>query len=222
MEDRGRQTMGRCWRAAIILVSVVLMAASYMLAFQYASQKSTEWGQDGKITRITESPRNQTELAVLAASGALCCLIWGLSGVKISQFSAGPISMKAPSTEVGKAASRYSKTGQNPKEVRLERSSAVSDVQEECPDTDPQTTVKIKGEDHRIYSLDSIPWRVLGDLFTNWPREYPIPRDLSTFEFAARKDGKGNHPWIIKFRDNPAYIVSYGGHGKSTSTVQPT
>jgi len=61
---------------------------------------------------------------------------------------------------------------------------------------------------------------VLTDALLKWPPDIKKPDDLSAFEFATRKTGKGNHPWTIKFKGRKAIIVSYGGYRKDEASVK--
>lgn len=69
------------------------------------------------------------------------------------------------------------------------------------------------------YALDLVPLHVMCDLLSNWPEDVAQPADLSAFEFAARRRGRGNHRWIIKFRGLEAIRVAYGGYEKKQATV---
>lgn len=152
---------------------------------------------------------------MLFYASALILFFWGINGLRILRISVGSVSAEAKSDEV-KAALAYANTEQKPKEVSLAEKKQADETE---PRTEANSLVRIADEAEAVYPLTAVPMTVLNDLLTHWPRDVPLPKDLSTFEFASRKTGRGNFPWIIKFKDAPAIRVSYGGYGKETPTV---
>ena len=75
------------------------------------------------------------------------------------------------------------------------------------------------GEALSVFELKDVPLRVISDALNNWPANNPLPNNLAEFEFATRKQGKGNHPWILKFNGCKPVTISYGGRAKTGSTV---
>ena len=85
------------------------------------------------------------------------------------------------------------------------------------PDASPSASVVVGGVDLGVYRLDAVPCAVLSDLLK--AKVSDLPR-LFAVEFVARKSGRGNHPWLIKFRgDDRIWKVAYGGQGKDGPTV---
>lgn len=85
-----------------------------------------------------------------------------------------------------------------------------------------ETTVNINEVELAVYSLEELPPRVLADLIARLVElERPLPRSLGRLEVIARKPGRGNHPWFLKFREQEKpWKVSYGGQGKGRATVE--
>lgn len=63
---------------------------------------------------------------------------------------------------------------------------------------------------------EDVPLRVLADLVNRWRADGSTGRwTVGDLEWAARKSGRGNHPWILKFEGRDyVYRVAYGGKGK--------
>jgi hypothetical protein len=94
------------------------------------------------------------------------------------------------------------------------------EIGEPVPAGNPVETIRTEEGSLSVYPLTSVPPRVLGDLFSKWPEGQPLPKDLSTFEFALRKEGKGNHPWVVKFAgDDTLLVVSRGKGGPKVNRV---
>ena len=83
------------------------------------------------------------------------------------------------------------------------------------------STVHIGGKDHVVHDLKDVPLRVVADLVGQWENEGRQGRwSLGQLEYALRRLGRGNHPWLLHFRDeNLLWKVSYGGQGKQKATV---
>jgi hypothetical protein len=96
------------------------------------------------------------------------------------------------------------------------------------PEIEPPPAVTARG----VIMLDGValerveppdvPLRIIGDLVQRWRMDGSRGRwVLGDLEWAARKPGRGNHPWIVKFvgRDY-VYRIAYGGRGRGeTGTV---
>lgn len=96
-------------------------------------------------------------------------------------------------------------------------SSARSDTASQ-PQGTPSKTTQVNGVELGVYALDAVPVRVLRDLLDKMP-ESELPQ-LFAVEFVARRSGRGNHPWLIKFRaEEKIWKVAYGGHGKVDPSV---
>jgi hypothetical protein len=88
-------------------------------------------------------------------------------------------------------------------------------VDEVAPAAKQITTFKLGPLELPVYQPDAIPLSVLADLFEHWPGDTPgeRPHYLSSIEFAARKPGKGNNPWIIKVKGVTDPMVVSSGRG---------
>ena len=86
------------------------------------------------------------------------------------------------------------------------------------PQATPSKTVQVDGVELGVYSLDAVPVRVLQDFLSDDnAKNLPF---LFAVEFVAKRSGRGNYPWAIKFRgDERVWKVSYGGKSKTGATV---
>jgi hypothetical protein len=63
-------------------------------------------------------------------------------------------------------------------------------------------TVAVSGEPHVVHRLTDVPMRVIGDLVDYWKESGLQGRwTLGRLEYALRRPGRGNHPWLLQFRD---------------------
>jgi hypothetical protein len=90
------------------------------------------------------------------------------------------------------------------------------------PAAPPQQVIPGPLADYGVYEIAALPEDVIKDLLNNWPSEAGAKPTSYDFEWALRKRGPGNLPWIIKFRGRRTVRVSYGGQGKRAPTVEPT
>lgn len=175
----------------------------------------TERDASGVVFKTSESSADMTTpftVVFVAASGFLLYVINGYRITKLA--AAGVEAVAAPS-----AAERADKyvTTESP-----DAAVATNEVQNESPEPTeaPSKVVTANGDSYSVFELSDIPFTVIADAIGNWPDEAPKPNNLADFEFAMRKHGKGNHPWIIKFNGSPPVKVSYGGRAKTSSTVE--
>lgn len=96
------------------------------------------------------------------------------------------------------------------------------------PASQPAQTITIGNIEYELFSLEDVPTRVMKDALEGIAKPAPNgagdvpPGTLGRLEFIARKSGRGNHPWLLKFRDlDQTWKVSYGGQGKGEATVAP-
>ncbi len=88
------------------------------------------------------------------------------------------------------------------------------------PVAPPRSVIPGAEEDYGFYEVDGVPDSVVLASLRKWPPTMGTKPSRATFEWALRKRGQGNHPWLLKFRDRDVVRVSYGGQGKRGPTVQ--
>jgi len=172
----------------------------------------TETASDGSWKIIT-SPLDDSTLRIGSGIFASVLLLYAMNGLRIVRFSAGNVSMETlPETQAQHVLD----------DVKSVDPSADEPVDPKTPPPEstaaPEIVRTAKGP-FEYYRLPQVPARVLHDAIAGWPLDDPKPTDFTGFEVALRKTGRGNHPWILKFRDRVPIAVSYGGQGKGGSTV---
>jgi hypothetical protein len=205
----------RAERTVVFLSAFAALVFGLYLALCPGKQIKEERNESGVVVKSSMEPSDHKELSLLFTASSLVLFLWALNGLRLTKLTVGSVSAEAKPSEV-KAAEEFADRGQSQKDV------VVTDRAEENlvePTTEGEGTVVINDEAASVYSITTLPRYVLDDLFNHWPTEYEKPRDLSAFEFASKKKGKGNHPWTLKFKDLPALRVSYGGQGKESATV---
>lgn len=205
-------------RTAVFLSAAAALVFGVYIALCPGKLIKEERDKSDAVVKKTIEPSDHKELAILFATSGLVLFFWGLNGLRLTKLTVGSVSAETKPPEV-KAAEEFAERGQPQKEVAVTDRPAENLVE---PVTAEEGTVVINDEAESIYSITTVPRYVLDDLFKHWPSEYEQPKDLSAFEFASKKKGKGNHPWTLKFKDLPALRVSYGGQGKESATVSPS
>lgn len=209
--------LGTWERVGILAAALAVGALTVCLLVAPGRSLVIERDSKGVTQRSTESPVDRSGAILLFGGAAVFLAFVGLNGLRLTAFAFGPVSGESKSSEV-KAAEAYASGDQRVVEVDV----PAGDLHEEepAPAAAPQGSVIISGEAEAVYPVAAVPTRILNAVLGNWPfGDIARPNDLSTFEFAIRKTGRGNHPWIVKFRDAPAIRVSYGGKRKSGATV---
>jgi len=155
-------------------------------------------------------------LSIFLAGVAL--VVFGINGIRFAKITAAGVSAEAPDATA--AATNYYKA---PSEDRPQNEVKVEE--KESPDPTDVPAGYLEAEDggkYAVFKLNEVPSSVIADALASWPKDDSKPEDLSGFEFATRKTGKGNHPWTLKFKGKKAVIVSYGGFAKAGPTVSQT
>lgn len=190
------------------------------LAMLYCPPEKVSRELDGKGTVIKvllESTDVTTPFLSIFLAG-MALVVFGINGIRFAKITAAGVSAEAPDATA--AATTYYKA---PSEDRPQTEVKVEE--KESPDPTDVPTGYLEAEDggkYAIYKLNEVPSSVISDALASWPKEDSKPEDLSGFEFATRKTGKGNHPWTLKFKGKKAVIVSYGGFAKLGATVSQT
>ncbi len=204
-------------RLLICMLGAVALVAALLTTLHPLQLSVVEKDASGKVTKNTTSEVARTELAVLCTAIGSILLLIGANGSRFTKLTLGSASFEARTPEV-KAADKTAREQPNVKDVQP----AVEPSAEETEPVAPQSGNAILSNTAlSVFSRDAVPARVLQDALDLWPDPKTKPRDLSTLEFAARKPGKGNYPWILKFANSAPIRVSYGGRGNPNATVQP-
>lgn len=67
-----------------------------------------------------------------------------------------------------------------------------------------------------VYPAEQVPLRVIADIVAEWrDSDQSGTWTVSDIEYAIRRTGQGNFPWLVKFRAGKQFWrVAYGGKGK--------
>ncbi len=67
-----------------------------------------------------------------------------------------------------------------------------------------------------LYQPEVVPLRVIADLIVQWRAEGRDGRwRVGNLDWAVRAVGRGNHPWLLQFKDDlVVWRVAYGGRGR--------
>jgi hypothetical protein len=179
-----------------------------------------------------QSHSDPSSVVTVVLVAGIILIVVGLNGVRFGRVTVGSFGVEG--SDEKQAAQQFSdaipaealkEAVEGTKQVIEEASHTAEvttplsvEVQESdlIPTKDEIETIPLPGVGRLpVYPLVAIPLRVLISLFVEWPfRPEELPKDLSEFEFALRKMGKGNHPWIIKFKNiEQPIVVSLGGGG---------
>ncbi|WP_167539415.1 hypothetical protein [Thioalkalivibrio thiocyanoxidans] len=203
----GQKVAGCIVAAVVFLIAIVVWVNPPV-------QVVTEYSREGDILGVTERDFDATTPFTILTIGALIIVGYVLNGLRFSRISAAGVSAEAK--DAGQAAEKYYLESEG---AREEEEVSVEEKASPEASEDPVQYVQQEDGDYAVYPLEAVPVTVIGDALSNWPEDVSKPDDLSNFEFATRKTGKGNHPWTVKFKGRKAITVSYGGYGKSGATV---
>lgn len=206
-------------RWGFALLGVCALVWSYHLFDCAQLHRSTETVHNRKgdwteTEKFEEVPRVTEPLALLLI-GSLGLII-ALNGRRIYSLSIGNNTIKtAPEVKI-KA------------DQALERPETVEALDKElepnadAPFAEPEagTTIVREGKVYRVYGLYDLPSEVIGDALTHWPKDESPPKNAADLVFALRRDGRGNHSWLLKFKGKRELLVSYGGKSKEVPTVR--
>jgi len=204
-------------RFATLAAAAFMLWLSLTLVLYPQMHRKEERDSKGQITKLIIEQVDHKEVSMLFATSSLILFFWGINGLRLAKLTVGSVSAETNSPEV-QAGQKFADKESAPKEVALQE--AASEIVDN-PQVKESGTVATQDGPEAVYSITSVPAAVLEDLFKNWPTEFAEqkPKDYSTFEFAIKKRGKGNHPWTVKFADLPAFKITYGGQGKGVATV---
>lgn len=195
-------------RAFFVLIAAVALLASWLAATSPIRLEGTETGTDGKIkTTVTQQPR--TEITVLLAATGIVLIFVGLNGARLTKLTIGTVTAELAPPEV-KAAESFAKQKAAPVQVAVSSPHKESDLPvARDPEREPKGKVLLQGRVMSVFSRDAVPESVLQDAIDNWPSGSKQPADMIEFEFAAKQTALVNAPWLVKFADRPAVLLSY-------------
>lgn len=192
---------------ALVLIGL-LMICRPPYQFQF------EFGTEIDLLSVAASTRDLTSFATVSFLAGLALLVFAVNGYRVIRVSAAGVSADTAVTENAKRQMGDGLDDSTSKKVTL------TDEEPPVPTEAPIGQVSDPQGELDIFQLTDVPLQVIRDTLTNWPAEESKPPDLGAFEFAARRRGRGNHPWTLKFRGSRPIVVSYGGQAKSGATVQ--
>jgi hypothetical protein len=199
----------RFW--SVIASFLLFVGAGYLQTHQL-NKTTTEKASDGTWKSV-ESPVDTQNLTTSASILAALLLLYAINGLRVVRFSAGKVSLDTLSDE---------EANRTVSQVKSIDPSAELPIEPKLPPPETTASPEIvqteKGKFER-YQLSEVPPPVIQAALADWPEDNLPPKDWTDFMFALRKTGRGNHPWIIKFRDRMPVVVSYGGQGKEKPTV---
>ena len=175
---------------------------------------SIEKDETQTVTQQLEKPADVATPFTVTFLASLALFAYGVNGYRLTKFSAGGVAAESESPAANEAETFYKNTSPD----SSAETKTVAKPSPEPTET-PVRIVESDGESIAVFDLNDVPISVITDALANWPDDTPRPNNLSDFEFAGRKRGKGNHPWTVKFNGSKAVRVSYGGQGKSEPTV---
>lgn len=217
MTDKKKPTppmINGCLRFFCGIFALALALGAIVVVCNPPIRVHAEKDASGSLIKQSESPAELATPFTVVFVAASALLLYVINGYRITKLAAGGVAAEAvPSA--GEKADQYFKT-ETP-----DTAIATKQVEDESPEPTeaPSKVVTANSESLAVFELADIPFSVIADAIRNWPTETPKPQNLAEFEFATRKQGKGNHPWIIKFNGCKPVKVSYGGRGKTESTV---
>ena len=201
------------WLCGLLGIAVMAMAIA---AFWFPPVRiTTEKDETQAIGKQVEQSADVATPFTVAFLASVALFAYGVNGYRLTKFSAGSIAAESESQAGTEAETFFSNT-------TPESSVETKYVEKPSPEPteSPVRVVERDGDSLAVFNLDDVPISVITDAVANWPEDTPQPNNLADFEFAARKRGKGNHPWTVKFNGSKAVKVSYGGHGKTGATVE--
>lgn len=209
---------------AIVAAAAFLALAVWLLI---APPKVEKFAPQCASKDCVASVSNVPDGVVLALTGIGALLVvMSVGGIRFSKFSvpgitaetaveqaAKDLKMLTPDTisdpEGGSAA-----TGNNQPAPEEPPAGAPAEAR-----PTPIGTVSVGGQPVSVIAPEAVPSKVLTDLFS---AKAPSGRSASDVTYAARAEGQGNHPWLVKLNgDDQLWKVSYGGQGKQEATVVP-
>ena len=177
---------------------------------------NVEKDETDAIAKQTVYPSESPALLIALIAGGGAALLYSANGYRLIKFSAAGMSGEVATNSAADQAQSFHKTATEASAVE------IAEIDEVDPDATEAPSKFITTADGQlaVYELDDIPFAVISGLMCRWPELTPAPSNLSEFEFATKKKGQGNNPWMIKFNGCPLMKVTFGGAGKTGATIE--
>lgn len=211
----GKDELSLCTRICLALVAALVLAYSALLAYEPPVRRSNERDWTGNVIKRVAADADTTSLSIAVFTAAALLGFYSLNGVRMHeiQWGGGAVSSKPKVTHPPDK-----ETAEKLKPEPELDSGIASDVPQ--PVAEGQQVETREGETFTVFGLTDVPAQVISDAIASWPADNSSkPVTLESFEFALRKPGKGNNPWMLQFRAKRPVKVSYGGQGKAVATV---
>lgn len=199
------------WCAATL--GLILIGIAFFILYNPPDKFESEHTGNGSLARSTNSSIDVSTPFIAVFTAGFAVFLFALNGLRFTKVSAPGLTAEMVNPQ--KKAFEHFKL---PADDRPE-SEVVLDKMSPEPTEVPSSYLNAADGQYAVYKLTELPIAVITDALTSWPGNAAKPEDLSGFEFATRKTGKGNHPWMLKFKGARAIVVSYGGKSKTGSTV---
>jgi hypothetical protein len=193
------------WRAVLTglgAFSVLLSVALYDNPPVRESVDAT--GSNAQVRRTQPADPTAFSISLLVFGGI--ALVLAANGRKILRLS------KEGADFDGHSPSEVTKDDKNAQK-------AIEKADKEPPVTPvtPSTTFVKDGYEYQTYELDGIPPEVIADIQQEQP---DVIKSFADILYGFRRTGQGNPSWFVKLRTGTTLQVSYGGRGKTGSTVK--
>lgn len=193
------------WRVALGFVGVLLCFLSVALF-----TNPPVWSQHKAIgtanPSIDQGQADPSTFCIALLGVGVVMLLVAANGRKLLEVSSGGAKFDGPSEE-----QVSEDVGQS------QKVQAKDEAQEPVAAASPDRTFERDGFEYQVFNPETIPAQVVADVAGARPEAV---RTVSDIDYAFRRTGKGNHAWFIRTRRGLTLQVSYGGQGKSASTVK--
>jgi hypothetical protein len=186
---------------------LMLVICSGLIFMRPPLRQTSELNGVGIRQKTVESHAEVNNVCIVVFLAGVIVFVFGVNGRIVTRVAAGDYSAESNPTK--QAETVLADTTAEHQQV---------DLPDDVSPTPTEAESGVTSGDLAVYKLADVPTKVISDAISKWPNG-DVPADLGTFEFAARKKGKGNHPWNLKFRGHPLIVVTYGGQAKSAATV---
>jgi hypothetical protein len=200
------------------LAALVIAVCATIYPVTLQTKTTTEYDSSSKtikstVTEVTKEGRK--EITVLLATFGFLGFLLGINRGRFSKIAFATASIEIPPAL--KAAKEAAKKNLSIKEISIESKPPEGEMTPLFP---PVGDVTLSQKKVSVFSLDAVPERVVKDAREKWSSSSSTkPQDLSTLEFAARQQGKGNQPWILKFAGSDPIKVLYNKHDDTDEVV---